>query len=191
MLFRSCVVDPPDPFAPSAEVVPRLRVAHPDPDAPGAIEILPLANAPFLDCAAGVASLAPSAPGQLGGRISSFSPFAAVDPTGTAPMITFVTPNPILASAAGGSEAPFSVGYQDPDADIVTLRVVEISDPNNAFMPGEIPIDDLAIGTSGSFELSAGCNETPPARCQTGTAVLDFVLLDARGNMSEIGRAHV
>jgi len=38
-----CVVDPPDPFAPDSATATRLRLAHPD-------GILPLANAPFLDC---------------------------------------------------------------------------------------------------------------------------------------------
>jgi hypothetical protein len=84
-----CVVDPPDPFAPDPEVAGRLRLAHPDPDNPTVIEILPLADAAFLDCGGAMTSssrvladrrLTLASPGALGGRISAFSPFAAVDP---------------------------------------------------------------------------------------------------------------
>jgi len=179
-----CVVDPPDPFAPAPEVAPRLRIAHPDPDDPQSIEILPLADASFLDCDGGAASLSPSSPGRLGAAISSFSPFAAVDPTGSAPTITSVTPNPVLASAAGGAETPFTIGFADPDGDLALLRIVEISDPNDAFNPGDVPLDDLAGETTGSFTLFASCAEAPPARCQSGTVAVDLFLIDAAGNMS-------
>jgi hypothetical protein len=185
-----CVVDPPDPFAPTPEVAARLRVAHPAPN-PQTIEILPLANATFLDCDGASGSLSPAAPGAIGGRISAFSPFAAVDPVGTAPLITSVTPNPIHASTAGGTQTPFEVGFADPDGDVAVFRVVEISDPQNALQPGEFPIDDLAIGTSGSFTLSAGCSQAPPANCQTGTVIVDFVLIDAAGNESDPFRVTV
>jgi hypothetical protein len=178
-----CVVDPPDPFAPTPQVAARLRVAHPDPDDPQTIEILPLAAAPFLDCDGGSGSLSPAAPGAIGGRISAFSPFAAVDPAGSPPQITSVTPNPIHAPAAAGSETPFAIGFADPDGDIVILRVVEVSDPDNAIVGGDVPVDDLAIGTSGSFTLSASCDQ--PTDCQIGTAVVDFILIDAAGNESE------
>ncbi|HET6361544.1 MAG TPA: hypothetical protein VFH11_05750 [Gemmatimonadota bacterium] len=180
-----CVVDPPDPFAPTPEVAARLRIAHPDPDDPLTVEILPLADAPFLDCDGASGSLSPAAPGAIGGRISAFSPFAAVDPAGSAPLITSVTPNPIHASTAGGTETPFDVAFADPEGDVAVFRVIEISDPQNALVPGEFPIDDLAIGTSGSFTLTVGCSETPPASCQTGTVIVDFVLIDAAGNESE------
>ncbi len=46
VLVGLCVVDPPDPFAPSPTVAARLRLAH---DHNG-VQILPLANALFLDC---------------------------------------------------------------------------------------------------------------------------------------------
>jgi hypothetical protein len=179
-----CVVDPPDPFAPSPQVAARLRIAHPDPDNPQSVEILPLADASFLDCDGASASLSPAAPGRLGGAITSFSPFAAVDPTGSPPQIVSVTPNPIHASTAGGSETPFTVGFSDPDGDVVVLRIVEVSDPNDAIVVGNVDVSDLATGTSGSFTLSASCSETPPASCQTGTAVVDFILVDAAGNES-------
>ena len=179
-----CVVDPPDPFAPDPEVAPRLRIAHPDPDDPQSIEILPLADASFLDCDGAAASLSPSSPGRLGGAISSFSPLAAVDPTGSAPTVTSVTPNPVLASAAGGAETPFTIEFADPDGDLAVLRIVEISDPNGAFNPGDVPLDDLAGETTGSFTLFASCAEAPPARCQSGTVTIDLVLIDAAGNMS-------
>lgn len=179
-----CVVDPPDPFAPTPAVAARLRIAHPDPDNPQSIEILPLADASFLDCDGAANSLSPASPGRLGGAISSFSPFAAVDPAGSPPQIVSVMPNPIHASTTGGSETPFTVGFADPDGDIVILRIVEVSDPNNAILVGDVPVDDLATGTSGSFTLSASCSETPPTNCQSGTAVVDFILVDAAGNES-------
>ena len=102
-----CVVDPPDPFAPPDPVVGRLRLAHLVEGAGGPeVEILPLANADFLDCTG--ASTAPAltgldawgartlaafeplsnflvaplwaSPGRLGATIAAFSPFGAVDP---------------------------------------------------------------------------------------------------------------
>lgn len=180
-----CVVDPPDPFAPDPDVAARLRVAHPDPDDPQSIEVLPLVDAPFLDCDGPGGSLSPASPGRLGGSISSFSPFAAVDPgAGTAPSLLSVTPNPIVASASAGSSTPIQFGYADPDADILFLRLVVISDPNETITVFEERIDDLAVGTSGTFTLFAECNIDPPGRCQVGTAVVDFVLIDAAGNES-------
>jgi len=179
-----CVVDPPDPFAPDPDIVARLRIAHPDPDDPQSIEILPLADAPFLDCDGAANSLSPAAPGRLGGSISSFSPFAAVDPAGSAPSIMSVTPNPIVASADGGASTPFTVSYSDPDGDILFFEVVEVTDPDGVVNPTFFPVDDRAPGTAGSFPLAAECNETPPARCQTGTAIVDFILIDAAGNES-------
>ena len=180
-----CVVDPPDPFAPTPEVAARLRVAHPDPDNPQVIEILPLANAPFLDCDGGSGSLSPAAPGAIGGRISAFSPFAAVDPAGSPPQITSVTPNPIHASVAGGSSTPFTIGFVDSDGDIVALAIDEISDPNGALDASGADLSDLAGETSGSVTLFAECTQAPPSSCQPGTADVDFVLVDAAGNESE------
>jgi hypothetical protein len=181
-----CVVDPPDPFAPTPEAAARLRIGHPVPGLPQVVELLPLAVAAFLDCDGGSAGLSPAAPGAIGGRISAFSPFAAVDPgPGTAPQITSVTPNPILASAAGGSATPFAIGFVDPDADIVALSIVEISDPDNAVQSTGADLSDLFGQTSGTVTLFAECNEPPTSRCQVGTAVVDFVLVDAEGNEGE------
>lgn len=178
-----CVLDPPDPFAPTPAVALRLRLAHPDPDDPQSIEVLPLADASFLDCGpGGGASLSPSSPGRLGGAISSFSPFAAVDPTGTAPTLVSVTPNPVIASAAPGASTPITIGYADPDRDILLLRIVEISDPDNAITESEVLVDDLATETSGTFTVAAECNTTAP--CQIGTAIIDVTLVDAAGNES-------
>ncbi len=83
-LVGLCVVDPPDPFAPDPAIAGRLLLAHPDPADPTKIEILPRAEVPFLDCsgASTQSGLRPAGPGKLGGAISSFSPFAAVDPSG-------------------------------------------------------------------------------------------------------------
>jgi len=166
-----CVVDPPDPFAPTPEVAARLRVAHPDPDDPQSIEILPLANASFLDCDGGSGSLSPAAPGAIGGRISAFSPFAAVDPAGSPPQITSVTPNPIHASVAAGSSTPFTIGFADPDADIVALAIIEISDPDGALDASGAELSDLVGQTSGDVTLFAECNQAPPASCQPGTVI--------------------
>lgn len=102
-----CVVDPPDPFAPPEPVVPRLRLAHlVEGESGPEVEILPLAEADFLDCTG--ASTSPTltgwgawgsrtlaafeplsdflvtplwaSPGRLGAAIAAFSPFGAVDP---------------------------------------------------------------------------------------------------------------
>jgi hypothetical protein len=104
-----CVVDPPDPYAPPDPVVGRLRLAHlhlVEGEAGPEVEILPLANADFLDCSGASTSpaltglgawgartlaafeplsdflVAPlwASPGRLGATIAAFSPFGAVDP---------------------------------------------------------------------------------------------------------------
>lgn len=180
-----CVVDPPDPFAPTPEVAARLRIAHPTPGLPQSIRILPLAVAAFLDCDGGNASLALASPGAIGGRISSFSPFAAVDPGNSPPEITSVTPNPVMASTAGGTVTPIDVGFREPDGDLDVLRIVEISDPEGAFNPSDIDVSDLLGETAGTFEITTTCDQVPPATCQSGTVAVDFVLVDAAGNESE------
>ena len=48
VLVGLCVVDPPDPLAPDPDILDQLQLAH---NMGLGIEILPLANAPFLDCA--------------------------------------------------------------------------------------------------------------------------------------------
>lgn len=179
-----CVVDPPDPFAPTPEVAQRLRIGHPHPDDPEAIQLLPLADAPFLDCGGTAGSLSPAAPGRLGGAISSFSPFAAVDPVGSTPVLLSVSPNPIVASADAGASTPFVIEYADPDLDILLLRIVEISDPEDAITVGEVPVDDLATEEAGTFTLFAECDATAPDRCTVGTAIVDVRLVDRAGNES-------
>jgi hypothetical protein len=149
------------------------------------IEILPLADASFLDCDGGNGSLSPAAPGALGGRISAFSPIAAVDPAGSPPQITSVTPNPIHASAAGGSQTVFVLGFSDPDGDIQFLEVVVVSDPSGAINPSVNELFDLAGETEGTVQLFAECDEPPGTSCQTGTAIVDLILIDAAGNESE------
>ena len=102
-----CVVDPPDPYAPPDPVVARLRLAHlVDGESGPEVEVLPLANADFLDCTGAstvpavtglgawggraLAAFEPlstflvaplwASPGRLGATITAFSPFGAVDP---------------------------------------------------------------------------------------------------------------
>lgn len=105
-----CVVDPPDPFAPDPEIVDDLRLAHLIEGEEGPeVEILPLADANFLDCTGAATEMPPAdiigldwwgrrarlafepvseflvaplfaSPGRLGGAISALSPFGAVDP---------------------------------------------------------------------------------------------------------------
>ena len=96
-----------------------------------------------------------------------------------------MTPNPINASVAGGSSTPFTVGFVDPDGDIVALGIVEISDPDGALDASGADLSDLAGETSGAVTLFAECTQAPPGSCQPGTAVVDFVLIDAAGNESE------
>jgi hypothetical protein len=189
-LFQSgvvglCVVDPPDPFAPTPDVAARLRIAHPAPGDPQSIQILPLVEAAFLDCTGGDGGLALASPGAIGGRISSFSPFAAVERGDSPPAITSVTPNPVLASTAGGTVTPIDVGFREPDGDLDVLRIVEISDPEGAFNPSDIDVSDLLGETAGTFEITTTCDQVPPATCQTGTVLVDFVLVDAAENESE------
>jgi hypothetical protein len=117
-----CVVDPPDPFAPDPEVVDDLRLAHVIEGEQGPeVEILPLADADFLDCTGAATETPPvdvigldwwgrraraafepvseflvaplfASPGRLGGAITAFSRFGAVDrTTGGEPVSTPTT----------------------------------------------------------------------------------------------------
>lgn len=104
-----CVVDPPDPFAPDPEIAGDLRLAHViEVEGEPEVEILPLADADFLDCTGAATEpvieitllerwqrrattalepvsdflVAPlfANPARLGGAIAALSPFGAVDP---------------------------------------------------------------------------------------------------------------
>lgn len=196
-----CVVDPPDPLAPPPGTVPFLRLAHiPD----GEVEVTELRDAAFLDCtdastgetSTSVArgrSLVPAGPGRLGGAISSFSPFGAVDSrtgggNGTAPTLTVVSFPDTTFVDAGSDFQPGTFGFSDPDADVVEATVIETSDPNNTFTPDfefTFDPDDFGDGfgqTSGTFTFGFGC---PGAvDCLTGPVTFQMTLEDAAGNVS-------
>jgi len=147
-----CVVDPPDPFAPPDPVVGRLRLAHLVEGAAGfEVEILPLANADFLDCSGASTSpaltglgawstrtlaafeplsdffVAPlwASPGRLGATIAAFSPFGAVDPEfeeGPAEPVSTTT----------------TLVFQDPTlvaGQVTTATATVAPPPDNSLMP--------------------------------------------------------
>ncbi len=157
-----CVVDPPDPFAPDPEIVDDLRLAHVIQGEEGPeVEILPLADADFLDCS-GAATEGPeigllrswqrratdafepvseflvaplfASPGRLGGAISAFSPFGAVDqttggeePEPEATSTTLSVPEVIDFGAQGTATASV---FEDATEDPVTSGDVEfVLDP--------------------------------------------------------------
>jgi hypothetical protein len=180
-----CVVDPPDPFAPTPEVAARLRIAHPDPDDPQSIEILPLADASFLDCDGGAGSLSPASPGRLGGAISSFSPFAAVDPSGSPPEILSVTPNPISVGTTAGDFTDISVAFADPDGDVALLVGREVADFNDVLEEFSFDLSDIAGETAGTLDFNFNCPPEATDGCRSGTWEGDLVLIDAAGNESE------
>ncbi len=94
-----CVLDnPPDPLGAPPGIVSQLRLAHPDPQNPSTIQILPVAPSPFLSCI-GANGVGTNAPGGLGGLATSFSPFGAVLPQGGPPMATPVDSARILIRA--------------------------------------------------------------------------------------------
>ena len=105
-------------------------------------------------------------------------------PVGSTPVLLSVSPNPIVASADAGASTPFVIEYADPDLDILLLRIVEISDPEDAITVGEVPVDDLATEEAGTFTLFAECDATAPDRCTVGTAIVDVRLVDRAGNES-------
>ncbi len=177
-----CVVDPPDPFAPTPEVAARLRLAHPDPDDPSDIEFLPLMDAPFVDCTgASTEGLGLASPGRLGGAISAFSPIAAVDPLSGGPEPLVVTLDiPETVPNTPGSTITGTVEFADPEGDIVLAVVEVISGPLNGFEfePG------VRGQTTGTFEFVIACpdGEDP---CTTGEVQATITLLDVQQNMSE------
>lgn len=131
-----CVVDPPDPFAPPPSIVAQLRLAHPDPDNPSVIEILPLEAAPFLSCAgastntpppvfgiSGGRALTPASPGELGGRVSAFSPFGAVDPESGEPE---PEPTPTATELSPDDANLFTNGDNEGDTQTFTADVYEL-----------------------------------------------------------------
>lgn len=177
-----CVVDPPDPLAPTPEVAARLRLAHPDPDDPADIEFLPLMDAPFVDCAgASTEGLGLAEPGRLGGAIAAFSPIAAVDPLsgGPAPLIlTFDIPETVPNTP--GSTITGRVEFADPEGDIVLAIVEVISGLLNGFEFDP----DVRGQTTGTYEFTIACPEGGDP-CSTGEVQATITLEDAQQNRSE------
>ena len=175
-----CVVDPPDPFAPPDPVVGRLRLAHlVDGTAGPEVEILPLANADFLDCTGASTSpaltgldawgartlaafeplsdflVAPlwASPGRLGATIAAFSPFGGVDPEfeeGPAEPVPTMT----------------TLVFQDPTlvAGQVTTATATVAPPPNEALA---PFVNIVFSS-----LPAGTGTTVVAPLQGGEAVI-------------------
>lgn len=183
-----CVVDPPDPFAPDPAIVGRLRLAHPSPADPTTIEILPLADASFLDCAGATSGPAESAavnasrnlrlagPGKLGGAISSFSPFGAVDPggpsTGPGPAIRIDSPASGTETSASTTAVTGQVTGQVSQA---TISVTESGAAAPSFT------NQLQLDSNGAFStqvpLFGGSNTitvaaADPAQNQGTTSIV-------------------
>lgn len=177
-----CVVDPPDPLAPTPQVAARLRLAHPDPDDPSDIEFLPLRDAAFVDCTgASTEGLGLASPGRLGGAITAFSPIAAVDPLSGGPEPLVVTLDiPETVTNTPGSTITGTVEFADPEADIVLFVVDVISGPLNGFEFDP----DVRGQTTGMFEFTIACPEGGDP-CTTGEVQATITLLDAQQNMSE------
>jgi hypothetical protein len=100
------VVDPPDPLAPDVDVVDQLRLAH---DTGLGIEILELANAPFLDCTGAETEPAPpslSLPDWVPPVARLFAPSQAY----VAPALRLLAPDEAIAYPGnlGGNASSFS-----------------------------------------------------------------------------------
>ena len=177
-----CVVDPPDPFAPTPDVAARLRLAHPDPDDPAEIEFLPLMDAPFVDCTgASTEGLGLANPGRLGGAIAAFSPIAAVDPLSGGPAPLILTLDiPETVPNTPGSTIAGTVEFADPEGDIVLATVEVISGPLNGFEFDP----DVRGQTTGTYEFTIACSEGGDP-CATGEVQATITLLDAQQNLSE------
>ncbi len=177
-----CVVDPPDPFAPAPEVAARLRLAHPDPDDTSRIEILPLADAPFLDCTgATTEGLGLASPGRLGATITAFSPIAAVDPLsgGPEPLVVSLDLATTVPNTPGASTTA-TVEFADPDGDVAHVFVDVISGPANPF-----DFDPGVRGqTLGSFQFNIFCPEGGDP-CNTGEVQATLTIEDSQQNRSE------
>lgn len=177
-----CVVDPPDPFAPTPDVAARLRLAHPDPDDPAEIEFLPLMDAPFLDCTGATTEdgLGLASPGRLGGAISAFSPIVAVDPLSGGPeplILTLVMPATVPNTP--GSTITGTFEFADPEGDIVLAVVEAVSGPLNGF-----EFDPEVRGqTTGTFDVVISCPEGEDP-CATGEVQATLTLQDAGQNVS-------
>jgi hypothetical protein len=104
---------------------------------------------------------------------------------GTPPTITTFQ-IPATISTAAGTRADFVVGFGDPDGDVTTLRIEEVSDPSAAF-PGNLDLDILALADgrdTGTVRETLVCNLPPGQQCPAGRVTLRFTLLDAAGNGS-------
>jgi hypothetical protein len=177
-----CVVDPPDPFAPTPDVAARLRLAHPDPDDPDDIEFLPLMDAPFVDCTgASTEGLGLASPGRLGGAITAFSPIAAVDPLSGGPEPLVVTLDiPETVPNTPGSSITGTVEFADPEGDIVLAIVEAVSGPLNGFEFDP----DVRGQTTGTYQFTIACPEGGDP-CATGEVQATITLQDAQQNLSE------
>lgn len=204
-----CVVDPPDPDAPDPAIVDRLRLAHPDPEDPQQLEILPLADAPFLDCSGSASrgSRGPAlalldrladlvlpgalradvrSPGPLGGLAGTFSPFGAVDPGeefDDPPRVLSVTVPDTISNSPGDTTFA-SFDFRDPDGDVALAVLDVVSDPDSVFAASEFSFDPGAAGVvEGTVQIFFAC-PAGSASCRDGTADLEVYLEDAAGNRS-------
>ena len=111
---------------------------------------------------------------------------SVITTAGSRPAITSVT-FPARVSNNPGTSVNITVGFTDPDGDLVQLRYEEVTDPNDAITISP-EIEDLPAEvsgkTAGTFTtVGYGCND--PDGCVTGPVTVRLILQDAAGNPSE------
>jgi hypothetical protein len=163
--------DPASAYYPADCIFARLQLAHPDPANRSVIELLPRADAAFLNCdgttanALGFASLRRVG---IGGRVRKFSPFAAVDggaitrPDG---LIEPVGYRSFAGSPFDGVSLPGYFHLEDWEDGLVnTPGVTPSSTSTGGAFPG---LEDSVDGDDGAVD---GTCTKAVGRCNSGFA---------------------
>jgi hypothetical protein len=163
--------DPASAYYPADGIFARLQLAHPDPANRSVIELLPRADASFLDCdgttanARGLMSLRRVG---IGGRVRKFSPFAAVDggeitlPNG---LIEPVGYRSFAGSPFNGVSLPGYFHLENWEDGLVnTPGVTPSSTSTGSSFPG---FEDSVDGDDGVVD---GTCSKPAGRCDSGFA---------------------
>lgn len=163
--------DPASAYFPADGIFARLQLAHPDPADRSVIELLPRADAGFLDCdgtsasARGLMSLRRVG---IGGRVRKFSPFAAVDagaislPNGLVEPVRYRS---FADSPFNGVSLPFYFHLEDWEDGLVnTPGVTPSSTSTGSSFPG---LEDSVDGDDGV--VNDTCTKTI-GRCNSGFA---------------------
>jgi len=164
-----------------------------DTDVRAAAQNLTAGVVPYtITCAAESPALCGAGPATLrfqlvdaGGNRSAPQTLTLAFGVGNSPAIT-VLDAPARVGVSRGSRTRIRIGFDDPDGDVVRVRVEELSDTGQVLNPEpREEVSDQAGGrTTGTVTIDYFCFAPVGTQCRTGTVSLRFTLVDLEGNSS-------